>query len=270
MEMPSLKRYENCGVTLLGDPSRPGGVTFGFSERTGGVSQGEFASLNLGSRCGDEPSAVAKNRALALRALGADGFASSLVEPKQVHGDTIVTVRSNAAEELDSARAQAQEGADAIVCLASGVPVLLCFADCTPVVLVAPSTGAFAVVHSGWRGTLARISAKAAKVLVQESGESPQDILAYIGPHIMGADYEVSSELIESFIAEFGTIAKAEGTTSNLDLSACVIAALIDAGLLRANIVDSEISTATNLDRFYSYRAEHGACGRHAAIAFRV
>lgn len=257
-------------MTLLGDTNRPGGVTFAFTERTGGVSEGVFASLNLGSRCGDAPEAVSENRLRALEAVGAKDFDDALLEPKQVHGDTIVTLHSGSATELEQARAAAQEGADAIVCLVPHVPVLLCFADCTSVVLVAPKTGAFAVVHSGWRGTLKRISAKAARVLAQESGENPEEIFAYIGPHIMGADYEVSTELIDTFMDEFGTMAKAGGTASNLDLSACVYAALTDVGLAPQNIIDSGVSTATNLDRFYSYRAEHGQCGRHAAIAFKA
>ena len=55
MQAPSLTRYVANGVTLLGDTSRPGGVTFAFTERTGGVSKAPYASLNLGSRCGDDP-----------------------------------------------------------------------------------------------------------------------------------------------------------------------------------------------------------------------
>lgn len=269
MVVPSYTRYESCGVTLLGDTLSPGGVTFAFTERTGGASAGIYASLNLGSRCGDSPEAVATNRARALEALGAGAFASNLIEPKQVHGDHIVTVRSNAQTELEEARREAQEGADAIVCTAAEVPVLLCFADCVPVVLVAVGEHpGFAVVHSGWRGTLARISAKAARVLSQETGCASTEILAYIGPHILGQDYEVSSELIETFEAEFGAIARAEGTERNLDMSACIIKALEGEGLGRNTICDLELSTATNLDRFYSYRVEKGSCGRHGAIAY--
>lgn len=256
-------------MTLLGDTNRPGGVTFAFTERTGGVSTGSFASLNLGSRCGDEPHVVAENRAHALRAMGAQSFAASLVEPRQVHGDHIVTVCSNAASDLETVRASAQAGADAIVCTAPEVPVLLCFADCVPVVLVAAGAkSGFAVVHSGWRGTLSRISAKAVQTLTQETSCKPSEILAYIGPHITGQDYEVSQELIDAFVSEFGPQAKASGTQRNLDLSACIVEALESVGVPRASICDCGISTATHLDRFYSYRAEQGICGRHAAIAY--
>ena len=256
MASPSLTRYVSNGVTLLGDTDRPGGVTFAFTEREGGVSKGQFASLNLGSRCGDEPADVAENRARAL----------ALVEPKQVHGDTVVVIREATSKAIEAARVEALEGADAIVCTAPGVPVLLCFADCVPVVLAAP--GAFAVIHSGWRGTLARISAKALGILCREANARPDEVYAYVGPHILGEDYEVSPELLQTFVDEFGSMVHAASTNSNLDLSAAIACALGDAGLPAANLVDSCVSTAANTGRFFSYRAEGGLCGRHAAIAY--
>lgn len=263
---PTLSRYVSQNVTLLGDLNRPGGVSFAFTERTGGVSEGAYASLNLGSRCGDDPAAVAENRARALAALGAADIAGNLVEPKQVHGDHVVVVRGADAAELARAREEAQAGADAVVCTAPDVPVLLCFADCVPVVLTAP--GAFAVIHSGWRGTLARISAKALGVLMAETGCEAKDVNCYVGPHILGKDYEVSEDLMATFTAEFGTIAYTAFTKSKLDLSAVIARTLEEAGLPASNLLDSCVSTATNLGRFYSYRAEGGICGRHAAIAY--
>ena len=262
MTSPQLTRYVSHGVTLLGDTARPGGVTFAFTERTGGVSGAPYASLNLGGRCGDDTSRVAENRRRVLAALGADELAPNLVEPHQVHGDAVAVVDDAA---IAAAHAGALE-ADAVVCGHPGVPVLLCFADCVPVVLVAP--GAFAVVHSGWRGTLARISAKAVDVLCREARCAPAELKAYIGPHIGGADYEVSGELLATFINEFGTIVRADGTASNLSLLAAIVQTLTNAGVQPCNVTDARVSTATNLERFYSYRAEEGTCGRHGAIAF--
>ena len=266
MEAPSLSRYVESGVTLLGDTLRPNGVTFAFTERTGGVSKPPYANLNLGSRCGDDPACVAENRAQALAALGAYAIADRLVEPRQVHGDAVVVIDSAEPDALAAARALAQAGADAIVCTVPGVPVLLCFADCVPIVLTAP--GGFAVVHSGWRGTLARIGAKALAVLCEQVGCAPEQVTAYVGPHVSGADYEVSPELLATFEGEFGTMVHAAETESKLDLSAAIRCALEQAGADPASIVDTCPSTVSNTDRFYSYRAEGGLCGRHAAIAY--
>lgn len=264
MTAPQLTRFTEGGVTLLGDKSRPGGVTLAFTERTGGVSLPPFDSLNLGSRCGDDPAAVAENRRRVLDALGASSLMANLVEPRQVHGSDVVVVRSAEPRALDAARQEAQLGRDAVVCTCAGVPVLLCYADCVPVVLVVP--GGFAVVHSGWKGTLARISARALEVLCDETGEVPSSAVAYVGPHIMGADYEVSHELVESFVREFGEPARVG--ERNLDLAHCVDACLVDAGVLPGSICHAGVSTPRATDRFFSYRAEAGTCGRHAAVAF--
>ena len=173
-----------------------------------------------------------------------------------------MTVTSNGAGDLENIREQIAEGCDAIVCTAHEVPVMLCFADCVPVVLVAP--GGFAVVHSGWKGTIARISAKACQALCEAAGCKPDDISAYIGPHILGDEYEVSQELIDRFATEFACI---DATASRmLDLSAAIREALMDAGVEASGIVDTKLSTVRQNDRFYSYRNEGGTCGRHAAI----
>ena len=197
-------------------------VRFAFTERAGGVSEDAYSSLNLGSHVGDDPFAVQENRRRALEAMGCD----------------------------------------AIVCTAHNVPVLLCFADCVPVVLVAP--GGFAVVHSGWKGTIARISAKACQALCDAAGCDASDVSVYIGPHILGDEYEVSQELMDRFAAEFSCI---DASTSRmLDLSAAIREALVDVGVDADNIVDTQLSTVRQNDRFYSYRNEDGTCGRHAAI----
>lgn len=237
-----------------------------FTERAGGVSRAPWDSLNLGSNCGDDPAAVEENRRRALEAAGAGDIAERLLTPRQVHGDHLVTVRSSEPSEISRAREEASAGCDGIVCVAKGVPVLLCFADCVPVVLAAP--GAFAVVHSGWRGTMARISAKAVRALCAEAGCGPSAVSAYLGPHIAGEDYEVSEELLRKFEDEFGTMVRVGGRPRNLSLAGAIVDTLTAAGVKPCQILDARASTATNVDRFYSYRAEHGRCGRHAAIAF--
>lgn len=261
--MASLTRQTSGGVTLLSDETRPSGVTLAFTERSGGVSAAPYASLNLGARCGDDPARVAENRRLALVALGAEDLLDRLVVPHQVHGDHVVVVRSAEPDVLAAARAGAESGADAVVCTASDVPVLMCFADCVPVVLVAP--GAFAVVHSGWRGTMARIVAKAARALSEQAGADAGEIRAYVGPHVLARDYEVSAELAARFAAEFGPgVIVGE---RNLDLSAALAATLAEAGVGEGSVAWCGDSTASTTPRFFSYRAEGGVCGRHGALA---
>ncbi len=250
------------GVAMVG---RWGGsCAFGFTERTGGVSREPYASLNLGTHVGDDPAAVAENRRRVLDALGCADATERLIVPNQVHGDRVVAVRSADDAELERVRGAAAAGADAVVCTAPGVPVLLCFADCVPVVLTCP--GGFAVAHSGWKGTIARIAGKTARVLAREARCAPSEIRAYLGPHILGDEYEVSPELIERFAGEFpGTVAPAPARL--LDLSACIRRALIEEGVPSEAVCDPHLSTMRLNDRFFSYRAEVGVCGRHGAVA---
>ena len=246
----NVSRVDHDGVTLVEGATSD--VRFAFTERTGGVSEDAYSSLNLGSHVGDDPFAVQENRCRALEAMGAAECEHNLLVPNQVHGDHIV----------EDVREQIAEGCDAIVCTAHNVPVLLCFADCVPVVLVAP--GGFAVVHSGWKGTIARISAKACQALCDAAGCDASNVSAYIGPHILGDEYEVSQELMDRFAAEFSCI---DASASRmLDLSAAIREALVDVGVDADNIVDTQLSTVRQNDRFYSYRNEDGTCGRHAAI----
>lgn len=273
----AMERVVVDGVALVG--GRDGDVRFGFTERTGGVSVSPYASLNLGSHVGDDLDAVLENRRRVLLALcdvapfgdfsgdfvpeGFDGLLRRLLVPNQVHGDHVAVVRSAEPAELDRVRAEIAQGADAIVCCAPAVPVMLCFADCVPVILTCPS--GFAVIHSGWKGTYARIAGQAARVLMDETACAPDEIRAYIGPHILGDEYEVSEELIERFDARFGW--HLAGTTRLLDLSRAIVQALVEVDVPAANICDPGLSTVRDNDRFFSYRAENGTCGRHAAVA---
>lgn len=259
--MVELERIEYEGIHIIGRVD--GALPFGFTERTGGVSRAPYASLNLGAHVGDDPAVVAENRARVLAAFGAAPYADRLLVPNQVHGDHVAVVASAAPEDLAALRAEIAAGADAIVCTVPGVPVMLCFADCVPVVLTCPA--GFAVVHSGWKGTYACIAAKAARALMDRSGCAAKQIDAWIGPHILGDEYEVSEELIAQFHERFGDVNPAGERL--LDLSRAIARSLMEAGLPAGNICDTGLSTVRANDRFFSYRAEHGTCGRHAAVA---
>ena len=97
-----VARVEVDGVTLV--EGRTPDVRFAFTERTGGVSEAPYASLNLGIHVGDDPFAVHENRRRVLEALGAADCEHNLLVPNQVHGDTIVTVTKNGADYLESVR----------------------------------------------------------------------------------------------------------------------------------------------------------------------
>lgn len=257
----TLQRVKVGEVTLVGQVT--GALRFGFTERSGGVSLPPYASLNLGDHVGDDPAAVAENRRRVLAAFGMEHLTERLLVPNQVHGDTVVELTQDGDDALDAVRARIAQGADAIVCTVPHVPVMLCFADCVPVILTCPN--GFAVVHSGWKGTYARIAGKAAEALSRAAHVEPCDISAWIGPHILGDEYEVSAELLHIFSLQFDKIGICEHNM--LDLSSAIRQTLEEIGVRSCEIHDSRLSTLHLPTRFFSYRGEGGRCGRHGAVA---
>lgn len=238
------------------------GLLAAFTGRAGGVSSAPYASLNLGDHVGDDPACVAANRQLLMEAAGVRAAdAAALVNPKQVHGCEVLEL----GPELEASRAQAREGADGIVCTRAGVPVLLCFADCVPVIAAAPG-GAFAVLHAGWRGAIGGIPAKGLRALAQAAGCAEGECNVYIGPHIGPCCYETSQELLERFTAAFGP--GCDAGSRHLDLGAAVRTSLLRAGANPERIVHAGRCTSCNSAELFSYRADGGTTGRHGALCY--
>lgn len=255
------QRFVHDGVALETDRNAAlTGVTFCFSERLGGVSGAPYASLNMGGSTDDDPANVRENRRRLLRALGAEDLLDAIVRPGQVHGCDVARITTPGAPIPD----WVATSCDAVVCTVPDVVPLLVFADCVPVVLVAP--GGFAVAHSGWRGTYGEIAGACARALVEEAHCAAGEVSAYIGPHIAARSYEVSEELATRFADRFGS--QVIPTPRHLDLSAAIRASLEGAGVASERIVDCGLDTFELTDRFFSHRAEHGLTGRHGALAF--
>jgi purine-nucleoside/S-methyl-5'-thioadenosine phosphorylase / adenosine deaminase len=264
---PTLSRIESALCTYWTDAVlRDEGVLVAFSERAAGTSEAPYASLNLASHVGDDPTRVDENRSRLLAAVGLEPLRARLTMAEQVHGERIGVAGDAAA----GAGAFAQHGpapiaaTDGLMCTTRQLPVALCFADCVPVVLVAPGP-MVAVVHAGWRGALASLPGRAAERLACEGGTDVADMRAYIGAHIRACHYQVDDKVMSHFVNAFGTFARAE--SGGLDLDAVVSASLERAGVARCNIARLGICTAEATDRFFSYRAEGGMTGRHAALA---
>lgn len=245
------------------------GVRIAFTGREGGVSGAPFAELNLGNHVGDDAGAVERNRALLLEAL--DAADVPLVVPSQVHGDNVVELAAASPEALAVAREAARAGADAIVAHVARVAVLLCFADCVPVIVVSP-TGRFAVAHAGWRGVENGVAAKAVRALVcadaAELGErAASEYNVYVGPHIHAECFETGFDVRKRFEDRFGSSCVPD--ERHVDLLEALTLGLEEAGIDRARVADAGICTACSSDEYFSYRASGGTCGRHGAIAFR-
>ncbi len=164
--LPSLVGGRFASIDALTDQAlfEQTGVRVAFTKRSGGVSAGNYASLNLGDHVDDSLAHVLENRSRVAAAFGFDE--ACLVVPKQVHGSRIVQVRSEGAAAAAAAREEASTGADALLVSCENTAALLCFADCVPVIVVSPS-GRFCVAHAGWRGVLGGVAFNAVQQLAR-------------------------------------------------------------------------------------------------------
>lgn len=247
-------------VTSLFIQSRLLPVRHGFSVRGGGVSQGAWASLNLGLSVGDEREHVLENLRRFTSEIGIPG--THLRAVSQVHGDRML----EATGPQETSVPQALGEADALWTSASGLGVGVKTADCVPILLVDPESSRVAAVHSGWRGTDLRIAKKAVERLAKE-GSDPSKLLAAVGPCIQKCCYEVSDELAHRFRARFDShVVSIKQRTPHLDLSRAVRDTLIEAGLKTDRIDVLPDCTACDGERFFSHRRDRGVSGRHISF----
>ncbi len=222
-----------------------------FSTRLGGVSEGSFASLNLGLATDDSETAVLENRTRLLAALEADVSRASMC--RQVHG---ATVSRGVPTGIDKPYEHPER--DGVWTDGRMQPLVVLSADCVPVALCRPGTmPAVAAVHAGWRGLLGGVVDAAARALESTT------LIASIGPAIGRCCYEVSSDLAGEFRARFGRDV-ASGNQVDLVLSAR--RALEGAGVTVVETVD--LCTACDSRLFFSHRRDAGTTGRQGLVAF--
>lgn len=241
------------------------GLTHGISTRLQGVSAAPFTSLNLGLHSGDSQAAVNKNRALFAAAVGIDPAAAVTVQ--QVHGDTVGIV--SRAKGADAGYSHTFLSTDALATAEPGIPLMLFFADCVPVLFYDPVRRVAAISHAGWRGTVGRIAAKTLLILQTEFQVDPRDCLIGIGPSIGQCCYEVDDPVIDRLRQEFTNwqdfIVPHNGRW-RLDLWEVNRRQLLDAGARDSNMIISGVCTACNTELYYSHRAEQGKTGRLGAV----
>ena len=223
------------------------GYKIAFTTRVGGVSEGPFASLNLGRKSGDDVERADENRRIACAAIGAD--VTRLALNYQVHSDRV----------LKAAPGARGEHADGLWTDEPDLPILAMSADCLPIAIVRAETDepAVAVLHAGWRGLLAGIVASGARALDHGA------LTAAVGPAIGPCCYEVGEEVAAPFRERFGDDVVRDG---RLDLWTSAERALRAAGVEHVHRVDR--CTACEPDTFFSHRRDAGRTGRQGVIAY--
>ena len=224
----------------------PGPYEIVFTTRLGGVSDGPYASLNLGRRTGDDVERVDENRRRACAEIGAD--ADRLALNYQLHSAVVHRARPGAGG----------EPGDGLWTDEPDLPVLAMSADCVPIALarVNGAAPAVAVVHVGWRGLLAGVIESAVTSL------GGGGLAAAIGPAIGPCCFEVHDDVADPFRARFGRDIVSDG---RVDLWRAADEALHEAGVDRIERVD--LCTACHPELFFSHRRDGKPRGVQGVLA---
>lgn len=233
----------------------PATVRAACTTRVGGVSVGPHAALNVGSRCGDDPAAVAENRRRLAEALALPSTPHWLA---QVHGTRVIEAQAGGTEAEADAAWTDRPG---IVCVAQA-------ADCLPVLLCDDAGTVVAAAHAGWRGLCAGVL----EATVTALPVAPERLLAWLGPAIGPNDFEVGDEVRGAFVAVDPRAASAFRPGQRpqhwlADLYELARQRLARVGVVR--VYGGGESTFADPQRFYSFRRD-GVCGRMAALIWRV
>jgi purine-nucleoside/S-methyl-5'-thioadenosine phosphorylase / adenosine deaminase len=252
---------------LVCEPLEREGFANAFSTRGGGVSPYPEASLNLAGFDEDAAENINENRRRFVSLVGGEW---KLAACWQVHGRDVRVVR-----EASEARNES-ERCDALATDLPGVLLGVKTADCVPVILGDPRTGACAAVHAGRRGTLAGISKHALATMRREFGTNPTDVLAAVGPAALACCYEVGPEVVEAFRAEVPNADALFTPTSEgralVDLHRANLEQLTDSGVPRERVHLLPLCTICRPEDFFSYRRDkklHGRTGRLLSVIGR-
>lgn len=209
------------------------------SARLGGVSKGDFSSLNIAFHVVDDPKNVTRNRKLLADALQIN--AEALTCGEQVHDAQVEVVTSKSAGRGSGSLEDAFQSTDSLITNVSGVPLMIQTADCAAVSFYDPVNHAIGIAHAGRKGTTDEIVLKTIETMHDTFGTCSENLVVGIGPCIYPCCYD-------------------------MDLPGLIREQLLTAGVKPENIEESGICTSDNNDIFYSYRADGKTTGRFANI----
>jgi len=239
----------------------------------GGVSQGNYSSLNMSIYSGDDIKCVAENRDRLTRMLDIDD--DNLLVPYQTHEDKILVIDEKFLSKSDLEQAQMLHGVDSIITNQKYICIGITTADCVPILVFDVANKVFACVHAGWRGTLAKLPEKTIFEMQKQWNCKSQNLIVGIGPFISQKHFEIGEEVVEAFsnagfildeIMSFNESSK----KNHLDLGLANRQSFIDAGILDKNIEISNYCTYKNHELFFSARRQGLKSGRMLTGGFTI
>ena len=250
---------ENRGVTYLSFPilEDTGLVSHAFSTRLGGVSKGDFATMNFSFTRGDDRDDVLENYRRMAAALGVDR--ERMVLTWQTHTTNVRRVTEED-EGKGIVRDRDYRDVDGLITDIPGITLVTFFDDCVPLYFLDPVHKAIGLSHSGWRGTVKRMGQVTVDAMKEAFGTRPEDIIACIGPSICGDCYEVGEEVADEFADAFHEkyhdviLLKKQNGKYQLDLWKANEIVLKEAGIKGDYLAVTNICTYCNPQLLFSHR----------------
>ena len=237
--------------SIVPDWPAPAGVRCLVTTRHGGTSQGVYSSLNLGTHVGDDPGAVASNRAIVMAPIG-----GRPVWLDQVHGTRVI-------DASDFVESDQPPQADAALTRKDGVACTVMTADCLPVLFCDDAGSVVAAAHAGWRGLLAGILEET----VAAMDVPAKSLMAWLGPAIGPNAFEVGDEVRTAFVAvDENAVSAFRPSPSGKCLADIYLLArqrLAGQGITR--VFGGSFCTVSDPERFFSYRRD-GQTGRMVSM----
>ena len=244
-----------------------GMVVNAFSTRQGGVSVGCLESMNLGFNRGDLDENVLKNHKIFAKAVGFPY--ENIVTTNQTHTTNVrVVTKEDCGKGI--AKDRDYSDVDGLITNIPGIVLATYYADCVPLYILDPINKAIGLSHSGWKGTVNRIGENTLKLMNENYGTNPKDVICCIGPSICQDCYEISEDVANEFINEFGKNNKILYNKGNgkyqLNLWKANEWILLNSCILPEHLAVTNLCTCCNSDLLFSHRASHGKRGTLAAF----
>ncbi|WP_181362939.1 peptidoglycan editing factor PgeF [Sulfoacidibacillus thermotolerans] len=243
-------------------------VSAGFTNREGGVSEGNYESLNLGFHVSDREEDVQINRERVAAML--DVQKSDVLFGEQVHGNAVAVVTKDTPRR---ALYDAIAAVDGLVTTDRRIALGVLAADCVPLLFADAYAGVIGVAHAGWRGATSGIVSEVVRQMLGLFAK-PERIRVAIGPAIRGCCYEVDAPVVRSARTAYEQMGKPMPVwrrSSNhigavmMDLPRICHDELRTLGVKEEHILDVSICTSC-MPGFFSHRRDHGTTGRQAGL----
>jgi YfiH family protein len=233
-------------------------VVAAVTTRHGGVSPAPFDTCNLSAHVGDDPAAVEENMARLHHALQLERRAT--VDAAQGQADRVARVTENE-------RGTRIRGVDGLITDVPGIPLMLRFADCVPILLYDPAHEAIGIVHAGWRGTVSKVLTNTVAAMGSSFDTRPNALIACIGPSIGPCCYPVGEDVqarAREAFPERGDLLVRRNGHVHLDLWQANVIQLRALGVEQIEV--AQVCTSDMTADFYSWRREGAQTGRFGAL----